>query len=381
MVDRGSRHAHIAEVMGRIRGWLAATGWPGVVLTQPAAVAWATGGMNPAIDRCAATDLLWIAVASDRCAVITTVIERDRVEADSDPARHGFELLAVPWHGASQFVDAAVLFLDHPAAALATDGHPAFGANVGEALVRLRLAHTVAAQDAIRSLGADTVGALETALTAWVPGEVDRAIQGRMVAELEQRGIETVVALVSGDDRVERFRHPIAADIPVARLVMAVIVSRRDGLHVAATRLACAGRIDPKLAGRLAQVRAVEAAVLDACQAGSTYGKATDGLERAYAAIGEPQAWREHYQGGPIGYASREFEFAPRERTNRWWDCPVEVGHALAWNPSLSGGAKVEDTFLVGPLGLECVTRPIGWPVEGTGGDRGQERAAVLEVS
>ncbi len=381
MVDGELRRAHVAAVRERLRGWLVAHQLEGIVLTQPAAVAWATGGMNPAIDRCVPTDLVWVAVGLERQAIITTVIEHDRVEADSDPVAHGFDLLAVPWYGTAQFVDAAAGFLDRPPSSLATDGHPAFGPQVGEELVGLRLAHTPAAQQALRSLGADTAQALEGALRAWVPGEPDRAIQARMVAELERRGAETVVALVSGDGRVTRFRHPIAAGTPVERLATAVVVSRRDGLHVAATRLACAGPLDAELRGRLALVRQVEGAVLRACRPGATYGTATEALERAYAAIGEPRAWEEHYQGGPIGYGSREFEFAPPERGSRWWDCPVAVGHALAWNPSLRGGAKVEDTFLVGVDGLECITRPGDWPTEAVDGGPDPVRAAVLEVS
>lgn len=380
-MDSALRQAHVEEVLKRLRSWLATSGLEGIVFTQPAGVAWVTGGMNPAIDRFSPTDLVWVAVGGDRQAIITTVIERDRVEEDSSPGDYGFELVAVPWFGDSQFVDAAVEFLELPPRALATDGHPIFGVLAGASMVELRLAHTEAAQSVLRLLGRDTARALEAALCAWRPGEQDRAVQARLVAELEQRGAETVVALVSGDARVERFRHPLAAGIPIERLVMGVIVSRRDGLHVAATRIACAGRLDAELARRVALTRQVETAVLEACHVGSTYGTATEALERSYAAVGQPLAWQEHYQGGPIGYATREFEFAPPERASRWWDCPVEVGHALAWNPSLRGGAKVEDTFLVGHEGLECITPPGDWPTEPDVGDRGRIRAAVLELS
>ena len=104
-------------------------------------------------------------------------------------------------------------------------------------------------------------------------------------------------------------------------------------------------------------------------------------LVRAYEAAGWPEAWREHYQGGPIGYEDREFELAPTDTESHWWDCPVELGHALAWNPSLGSGAKVEDTFLVGPKGLECVTPPVDWPTEISDSGRGMVRAAVLEMA
>ncbi len=70
---------------------------------------------------------------------------------------------------------------------------------------------------------------------------------------------------------------------------------------------------------------------------------------------------------------NREFEIAPGQRDSRWYDQPVEAGHAVAWNPSLPGGGKSEDTFLVEEDGLRCVTRTGSWPeVDG--------RPAVLEL-
>jgi hypothetical protein len=41
----------------------------------------------------------------------------------------------------------------------------------------------------------------------------------------------------------------------------------------------------------------------------------------------------------------------------------VEAGHAVAWNPSIAGGAKLEDTYLVGAGSRVRVTDAPGWPV------------------
>ncbi|MGH7610829.1 MAG: M24 family metallopeptidase [Candidatus Dormibacteria bacterium] len=336
--------------------------------------------MNQAIDRSLATDLLWVAIGPERQAVITTEIERERVVRDFEPAASDFEMVAVPWYGDSQFVDAAVRFLGTAAEALAADCHPAFGRDARADVIRMRLTHTAAAQEELRQLGADTADSLESALRDWVPGEVDRSIQARLVGSLESKGVEPVTVIVSGDERVRAFRHPMASGVPVRELAMAVIVARRGGLHAAATRLASAGPLDAELKSRLRLVRSVEDAVLQASRAGATYGRAAEVLERAYAAAGHNGAWAEHYQGGPIGYAGREFELAPGERGSPWWDVPIESGQAVAWNPSLRGGAKVEDTYLVGRDGLACLTPPGDWPTEPDLGGFAQQRPAVLDV-
>ncbi len=374
------RSAHVGEVLSRVRGWLERSQTRGLVLTRPGAVSWASGGMNPAIDRSVSTDLLWVAIGPERQAVITTEVERERVEHDFAPEDAGLELLSAPWYGQDQFVLPAARFLGVAPERLASDGHPGFGCDAEAEVVRMRLAHTREAQLELRALGADVAGALEGALREWAPGEPDRSIQSRLVARLEAVGAEPVTVIVSGDERVRRFRHPMATGIPVRELAMAVIVARRGGLHAAATRLASAGAPERELSERLQLVRQVEAAVLEASRAGSTYGSAAEALDRAYAAVGHPGAWAEHYQGGPIGYAGREFEFAPSERQSPWWELPIERGHAVAWNPSLRGGAKVEDTFLVGASGLECVTPPRDWPTEPDPGCFGEPRPAVLEV-
>ena len=80
----------------------------------------------------------------------------------------------------------------------------------------------------------------------------------------------------------------------------------------------------------------------------------------SYAREGAPGGWTGHYQGGPIGYAQREFEIAPVQQGSRWYATPVAYGHAVAWNPSLPGGAKAEDTYLVSETGLHRVTTAAG---------------------
>jgi len=113
--------------------------------------------------------------------------------------------------------------------------------------------------------------------------------------------------------------------------------------------------------------------MLDACVAGATYGEALAALDGAYADSGNPEAWREHYQGGPVGYRQREFEIVPTQADSRWFRTEIEEGHALAWNPSIAGGGKAEDTYLVEPAGLRRLTDTGAWPLE-------DDRPAVLDI-
>jgi Xaa-Pro dipeptidase len=350
------------------------------VLTGPAAVAWACGGVAPPVDRTAAVDLVWAVFVANGSWLITTNVEADRIRAEYDPSGHGFDGLAeVPWYTPSRFVEAAVDLAGVPAQRLASDGHPAFGRDVADDVIALRLALSAPERDDLAGLGADAAHALQSSLAQWRPGESDLDIQARCAAHLEAAGADAPVLIIGGDDRLERYRHPMAIGAPVRRRAMAVAVARRSGLHVALTRFASAGPVDRVYGTLRRRVLSIEDAVLAATTQAATYGTALEALAAGYAAAGAEGEWKRHYQGGPIGFAQREFEIAPWQTNSRWYSQPIDAWHAIAWNPSLPGGAKAEDTYLVTPDGsLILMSTAPGWPTDIS--ESGAPRPAVLEV-
>lgn len=374
------RAEHVGEALRRARAWMAGSGIGGLVLTRPGAVAWVTGGMNyPRVDRMACTDALWAVITKDAHGFVTNNVDAPRVIEDADPGRYGFETSVVPWFSAGGLDDAAVEMAGLARRELASDSAGGPGRDVAEDLVRLRLAHTETGRRWLRRLGSDAVHAVETALVAWYPGETDLTVQRRVAAELEGGGMEPVVVLVGGDERLQRLRHPMPTGRDVHGLVMVAVVCRRNGLHVAFTRFVCASALSPGKRALFEATGRIEQAVLGVCRPGKSYGDATEALVQAYSSEGFASAWREHYQGGPIGYEQREFELAPGDVGSRWWSTPMDAGHALAWNPSLRGGAKVEGTYLVGAGGLECITQPELWPARQASGR--PAGADVLELA
>jgi Xaa-Pro aminopeptidase len=366
----------------RVARWLQGTdGPPAVVFTGPSAVAWVTGGVAPPVDRTAAVDLVWAVVSRSGAALVTTQVEHRRILEEYDASGHGFdEIVAVPWWSPDAFIVAAEDLAGAPAERLASDGHPSFGIDARTELISMRLALSDPEQDDLRSLAADAADALQSALRAWTPGERDVEVQARVCAELETRGADTPVLIVGGDERLRRYRHPLAAGVPMHDIAMAVVVARRGGLHAAATRFASAGPLDPELSHSRERVLQIDRDVVAACRPGATYGDALRALDGAYAHRGAPRGWAGHYQGGPIGYAQREFEIAPDQTDSLWYGREIELGHAVAWNPSVPGGAKVEDTYLVTTVGNERVTDAGGWPLE-PNDDAASARPAVLDVT
>lgn len=134
--------ARAAAARQRLAGWLGEhPEVAAVVLTSPAAVAWATGAVAPPVDRTAAVDLVWVVATRSSTALVTTEVEADRVAEEYQPRQHGFaDLAAVPWYDPDGFTRAAQDIAGAPAAELAADGHPGFGHDATDELCALRLA-------------------------------------------------------------------------------------------------------------------------------------------------------------------------------------------------------------------------------------------------
>jgi Xaa-Pro dipeptidase len=358
----------VARKVAAVRGLLARAELPAVVLRGTDGVAWVTGGLTNRIESGSPASAAWVVVTPDELHVVTTNVELPRLRAEA--ALDGFDLHGADWWAPEGFSQLAEQLAGAPEARIG-----GLGVDVEEDLTALRLPLDADEQERLAALAADATFALEDAVRQWTPGELDVDVQACVAAGLERAGAFGACLIVGGDDRVERFRHPLAARRPIERLVMAVVVAERAGLHAAATRFASAGAPAGSVRSARRVAADVERAVLDASRPSSTFGDAVGALAGAYAAAGYDGEWRHHYQGGPVGYRQREFELAPGQTGSRWFDLPIAAGTAVAWNPSVAGGGKCEDTYLVLEDGLRRLTDTGGWPLEEDG------RPAILDVS
>jgi antitoxin VapB len=196
-------------------------------------------------------------------------------------------------------------------------------------------------------------------MRAWQPAERECDLAARIAAALEQRPIFPSVLLAGGALRRRAFRHPVPTPAVCGRDALAVVVGVRGGLNVACSRTVCSGDPDPELAARHRAACAVEAALIAATRPGRTWEEAFAAGQAAYREAGFDGEWREHVQGGPIGYLSREFDVVPGTAGAAE---TIAAGTAFAWNPTVRG-AKSEDTFIVGGDGAVPVTNTADWPV------------------
>ncbi len=348
-----------------------------LILTSSGSVNWITGGISDPIDITTSSDPVWAIEATNGRVLVTNEIEAPRLLRDFDLTSLGWDVIGVPWFESDAPLRAALEYCGVRAEDVLSDS-AAIGTDVIDLIVRARMVLSESERADLRSLGALAAHALESGVDSWQPGttsdyEVAAAING----ELERHGAKAVCLIVGGDDRLRNLRHPLARGEVIREAVMAVVVARRGGLHVAATRTAVASGDDPILA-LTTQLEPVHHAVLDATRPGRSWGDATEALAKGYENIGHPGAWREHFQGGPIAFEQREFELAPGQTSSPFWNLDCQVNSAVAWNPSLRGGAKIEETYLVGVDGFELITATGEWPT--TSSEHGMQHSQVKVV-
>ncbi|MGE5554341.1 MAG: M24 family metallopeptidase [Betaproteobacteria bacterium] len=363
----------LAEKHGRIRAFLQERRLDGVVLTSSASVAWYSGGadVHVAVDEPAGVAALL--VEAERVAVLTDRIEAARMAEEAfasyvaaSPVPVRFEVR--PWHRSLReqlalLAPRAFLGIEEAGEALPEGESRETGPKTLRPLApeirRLRHRLTGREVERYRWLGAQTAAGLEEAARGVRPGWTEWKVAATLDEALLNRGVQPIVTLVAADERIQRYRHPLATSNEVRRGCMLVTCARGGGLIAAATRLVHFGPLSSDLRRRHDAVVRVDAEVLAASKAGESMGRLFEVLRAAYAAQGFPGEEELHHQGGVIGYAGREYLAKPNSTDT------LVAPQALAWNPSIAG-TKSEDTYLLPEnpeQGLECLTAGEGaWP-------------------
>ena len=324
----------------RLRHFMEENAFDRFFVYRPENVAWLTGGGDNTV--AIGEGVGHLEVTHSKTLLHVSQPEASRLQEEE---KCGFKVITYPWHSPPP--------LQHP--------------NDLEAdLTSLRLVLPPAMQERFRWLGRDAAEALGEAMRESKPEWSEHTLAGAIAARMYERGIQPVVLLVAGEQRIFKYRHPLPKDEPLGSLAMGVVCGRRGGLVANVTRMRSWNFSDIDLLYN--KVLRVEAKALDASVPGASLGEVVEAVKEAYREIEHPEAFEEHHQGGITGYRSREILGVPGEKTQ------LAIGMCLAWNPSLPG-AKVEDTFLLTEGGLENLTYDPDWPMVAV---NGRPRPAIL---
>lgn len=324
-----SRATEVAGRVASLRDLLKRRAVDAALLGRRRNVSWLTAGARGHVLQSSDDAVVRILVTRNDIVAITQNIEAHRI-ATEELAGLDIEVASVPWWepGAIEREARRRSGADRPADDDALEPDLLAVRSVLSPSDRAHMAH----------LGRTATAAVDSALASVEPGRTEEDLAADVIGRLP--GVAAPVVLVAADERVALHRHPLPGRTAIRRRVMLVIVAEAAGLHVALTRMRELEPVSPELERRFAAVAAVRDAMHAATKPGATFGMVLAAGRQAYAAAGFPEEWREHHQGGSIGYQARERLAFPGDPTE------IRAGMAFAWNPSIAG-VKVEDTIVV----------------------------------
>ena len=344
MVDLSTRAARLDE-------YLSARGLEAVWFARPNGFAWLVGGDN-VVD---ADSEVGVAAAGydGTFRVVTDGIEADRLAEEELPEEVAVE--PYPWYEASL---AEAVAERSPTPAAADFPVPNFKP-IDPSDLRQPL--TDDDVERYRELGREAAIAVETVCRNLEPDDPEYEVAAGIEISLASRDVNTPVVLVGGADRAQAYRHFTPTDARLGDYALVSVTAERDGLYASLTR---AVLFDPPewFEKRHRAAARVEATALAATRAavrgdldGDTAGTVFTAIQSAYEAVGFPEEWTHHHQGGAAGFAGREWVATPGS-TDR-----VHAPMGYAWNPTVQG-TKSEDTHLVADDWIETLTKTGRWP-------------------
>ena len=335
----------------KIRDWMEKTGYEAVLLRTRANFAWVTGGGQNHILLSTPQGVADLIIFPERVVCVTSEMEVRRI-AEEELTSRDVEFVTIKW---TENADVAVNKL--LSGKKVGSDLPIPGAeDISSALVTMRSVLDANQISQYREVGRITVEALENVAKKLVPGMTEHEIAALLHQDVSAHGARAIVALVSTDERIYRFRHPIPTGKVLKQHAMLVVCAEKYGLVGNATRFVHFGKPSDELRENVEKCAYIDAHMQAMTQPGHTLSDVFNEAIRVYESLGFPDEWRYLHLGGLTGYASREI-FATPERHER-----IELNQAFAWNPALPG-AKSEDTLLVTEDAPEILTRSIDWPI------------------
>lgn len=351
--------AEIAEKSERLRRLLAAEGLGGAVLVAQPNFAWLTAGGNNGIDTSREQGACALVVGADgKRYVLASRIEMARM-LEEELAGAEFEPVEFGWEEEKArptfLADLATKVLGN-GVALGSD-LPLGGSvrAIDAAVSRCRYQLTPPELERYRQLGRDAGEVMGAVARSLKPGVSEHEIARRVTDALAARGMRSVVTLVAADERIAKFRHPVATEKIWERVVMLVSCARRQGLVTSLSRIVCAGGVPEELKRRMNATARVNAKLLAATRPGAVGSELYRVAADAYAEEGFPGEERLHHQGGAAGYRTRDWVAHPASTET------VQDKQPFAWNPTVTG-SKVEETCIASAEGVDVITKSPDWP-------------------
>lgn len=341
----------LKEKLGRIRGLMAERGLKGIYVKRQDNFGWLSCGhvsyLGPGeMGNCG------LLVTEERQYAVTTNIEAPRMKEEEVLEELGFEIHAGVWHDEG-FERRTVQELAGGAAG--SDFTDAWGPNLAGDIQKLRFSLT--GEEISRYI---TGGRLVSRLVEEVgmtmrAGDTELSVAGRLNDLARQSNVEPLSVFCTSDERIYKFRHAIPTEKPVRERAQIGGNYRYKGLVLCCTRYVNFVPLTEELKKQYRDNVEIDCTMIRNSRPGNTFAQALEAGKAAYERLGYGEEFHLHHQGGPIGYAPRDY------RVGFSHQGVIAENQAFCWNPSITG-TKSEDTVVVSSQGETFLTGPYLYP-------------------
>ncbi len=311
--------------------------------------AWLTEGKDNHIVNSSEYGVADLLIFKDRKYCIATRMESARID-EEEISGMSFEMVVPEWYEGHA---AAIESLCEGKRVVSDSPYGELIDMEGE-LAALRYTLTNEEIERYRQLSQRAAWAVESTCREIEPGWREHEIAAHLAAKIMREGIQPQVILVATDERIFKYRHPIPTEKKLERYAMVVLCAEKGGLVSNVTRLVHFGSLSEEMQENKKKLAQIDIAMNSATRPGVQIRDVLQSGIEMYSLVGHPEDWRYLHQGGPCGYASREFLAVPGMAGN------VQENQAFAWNPAIRG-VKSEDTLLVTANRNEFLTHTGDW--------------------
>ena len=329
-----------------IRELMKEKGLEAFVLRRNPNLAWAIAGRShvPTTIDMACFDLI---ITQDNATAITNVVEAPRLIAEELPSE--VIVKTVKWSEGRdpQLPSGAKVGCDQPGGDRA---------DFGIEIEMMRASLIESDVDRFKEICVDAAIALGNAMKQVESSDREIDVAGLITHALWQADLEIAFLGVAGEERVQKFRHPLPTTSVIGNRVSASICAKRKGLIASVTRIVTFGEVSQSMVNEYTAIFKVEAALLDSTIVGKPFSDPINAAIAAYPANGfDAEEWTKHHQGGPTGFLPRDWP------ANQASARLIANNQPISWNPT-GKGWKAEDTILARESGVKILTNDSNWP-------------------
>ncbi len=336
----------------RVHDFMQESGFDGVLFASSDNFTWLTCGGYAKVDKGVSSSVVKLFVTKQMQYVICNSSEQFRIPQE-ELGDLPFTLVSYKWHENEADV-LKKLFGDMRVAA----DVPVSGCeDCSGDLQKLRYCLTNEEIDRYREVGALIAEVTEDVCSKIKPGQSEYEVAGELNKRLISLGCELPVCMVASDERIFKFRHPVATDKIIKNSAMVAICAQKYGLVISISRIVYFSAVPAEIEAKLDAVAQIDATYITSTRPDVATKDIIEAGYQKYKELGYEGDFHLHHQGGAIGYQTRDY------CANFQSEMRVHNLQAFSWNPTIAG-VKSEDTFLVIDGKQEIISQTATWPLK-----------------